>query len=451
MLSSEEIKSLDMVEFLSRYYGLAFTAVGREYACLSPFNDEQKASFFVGLVDGHWLFHDFSSGHSGSLIDFVQLKEGFSQVSEAMVHIGNLLGQSGGGLNGRVEVLPNASKSGNSRYDVRELYETLRHNNVGVCRDYLLGRGIGQEIVQELVSRDILVHNRYRGQSYCCFAVFDGSGELCCLDNHEIDGDGKFVLGNKSIFSLDWERFSQAERLYVTEGIIDYLSIKTLEGVDIAAIALLGNMVKFDPGLFHSVGVIMSALDGDVGGFRGFLELQETFPDREFCVYDFGDSKDANAYLQSIGSKGAGGKLSGEDKLLLYKDYMRSANKSEVARRWRLNRSYMYEVVRECESLIVDGFSGRRAGRRRAGEVSTLAEASERIRELEQEKRRLGEEKERYYARSEFLKIRLKYAQQEGEESADVLSPARRVPSTNRKKHLKKNEGRYSGVFQVFV
>jgi transposase-like protein len=438
MLNCEEIKSLDMVEFLSRYYGLAFSSVGREYACLSPFNDEQKASFFVGLVDGHWLFHDFSSGHSGSLIDFVQLKEGFSQVSEAMVHIGNLLGRNGGDLTARVEVLPDNSKRGNVRYDVSDLYERLRHNNVGICRDYLLGRGIGKEIVEELVSRGVLVHNRYRGQSYCCFAVFDGGGELCCLDNHQIDGDGKFVLGKKSIFSLDWEKFPHAERLYVTEGIIDYLSIKTLEGMDIVAIALLGNMVKLDPVLFESVGVIISALDVDVGGFRGFLQLQETFPDKEFCVYDFSDSKDANEYLQSIRSKGAGGHLSGEDKLLLYKDYMRSENKSEVARRWGINRSYMYEVVRECESLIVEGFSGRRVGRRREGEVSTLAEASERIKELEQEKRRLGEEKERYYARSEFLKIRLKYAQQEGEESADVLSPARRVPSSNRKKHLKK-------------
>lgn len=438
MLNCEEIKSLDMVEFLNRYYGLAFNAVGSEYACLSPFNDEQKASFFVGLVDGHWLFHDFSSGHSGSLIDFVQLKEGFSQVSEAMVHIDNLLGRNGGDLTARVEVLPDNSKRGNVRYDVSDLYERLRHNNVGICRDYLLGRGIDKEIVEELVSRGVLVHNRYRGNSYCCFAVFDGDGELCCLDNHQIDGDGKFVLGKKSIFSLDWEKFSQAERLYVTEGIIDYLSIKTLEGMDIVAIALLGNMVKLDPGQFESVGVIISALDVDVGGFRGFLQLQETFADKEFCVYDFSDSKDANEYLQSIRSKGAGGKLSGEDKLLLYKDYMRSENKSEVSRRWGINRSYMYEVVRECEFLIVEGFSGRRVGRRREGEVSTLAEASERIKELEQEKRRLGEEKERYYARSEFLKIRLKYAQQEGEESADVLSPARRVPSSNRKKHLKK-------------
>ena len=438
MLSSEAIKSLDMVEFLTRYYGLTFTAVGKEYACLSPFSDEQKASFFVGFVDGHWLFHDFSSGHSGSLIDFVQLKEEFSQVSEAMVHIGNLLGQSGVELNGRVEALGNDSKSVNSRYDVRELYETFRHNNVGVCRDYLLGRGIGQEIVQELVSRGILVHNRYRGQSYCCFAVFDRGGDLCCLDNHQIDGEGKFVLGQKSIFSLDWELFSQAERLFVTEGIIDYLSIKTLEGMDIAAIALLGNSVKFDSGLFKSVDVVISALDVDVGGFRGFLDLQEKFSDKEFCVYDFGDSKDANEYLQSIRSRGSGGKLSGEDKLLLYKDYMRSANKSEVARRWGLNRSYMYEVVREWESLIVDGFSKRRAGRRREGEPSTLPEASARIRELEQEKRRLGEEKERYYARSEFLKIRLKYAQQEEGESAEVTAPAKIMPSANRKKHLKK-------------
>ena len=101
-LGIEEVKRLNMVDFLSRHYGIDFSRGGvsahsggqcdhGQYCCLSPFKEERKPSFFVREVDGHWLFKDFCSGYGGSLIDFVLLREGFSQVSEALNHIGRLL------------------------------------------------------------------------------------------------------------------------------------------------------------------------------------------------------------------------------------------------------------------------------------------------------------------------------------------------------------------------
>ena len=68
----------------------------------------------------------------------------------------------------------------------------------------------------------------------------------------------------------------------------------------------------------------------------------------------------------------------------------------------------MYEIIKECEENILNGFSARRPGRKPKGAPSTLDEALKRISVLEDEKIHEAREKERLYARSEFLKIRLK-------------------------------------------
>ena len=86
-LSIEEIKSLDLVEILTRHYGMNFKKVGNQHVALSPFTQETEPSFFVNYVDGHWLFKDFSSGHGGSFIDFVRIKENVSEVNDAIQHI----------------------------------------------------------------------------------------------------------------------------------------------------------------------------------------------------------------------------------------------------------------------------------------------------------------------------------------------------------------------------
>jgi hypothetical protein len=152
ILGIEEIKRLNMVEFLSRHYGLNFSKVGvggvsagGQYRCLSPFNDEHNPSFLVREVDGHWLFKDFSSGHGGSLIDFVLFKENFGSVGEALSHIEHLLCvESGGGIGQRQLSIPLPSPSFTSftsstsstsstsmpssgkPYDLKLLYNTFR-------------------------------------------------------------------------------------------------------------------------------------------------------------------------------------------------------------------------------------------------------------------------------------------------------------------------------------
>ena len=305
-MSIERMKSLNMVEFLIDHYGMRFSRCGNQYISLSPFVIEKKPSFFVGKVGNHWLFKDFSSGYGGSLIDFVLLKEGFSKVSQALVYIRGLIYTSHRGLEETCVSLslPCALTGSNKRttgsYDITYIYRKLSSNDNAICRDYLIRRGISRRLTDRLCADGILLHNRYNKKSYCCFAVFDHKRQLCCLDNHRIGGNEKFILGNKHIFSLDLSILSRTRKVFVCEGIIDYLSIKVLEDNRLPGIALLGNIPNFDPALLKSAELIISAFDNDRAGRHGFLELKKKFYDKQFRVYRFSNCKDANEYLQKV-------------------------------------------------------------------------------------------------------------------------------------------------------
>lgn len=317
VLSIEEIKSLHMVEFLTHQYGLDFKPLGNQYICLSPFTEEKKPSFTVGQFNGHWLFKDFSSGHGGSLIDFVLLKENYENVGQSLAHlrraiIGDKLDwlesqRSGSGMVENENEKEKKKKGGGNGgdYNLNYIYRKLSINEKEVCQEYLSRRGIGQELISELSNRGILLHNLYKGHSYCCFAVFDHHGELRCLDNHQVEskgtGKGKFVLGQKHLFSLDWAVLPGAQKVFISEGIIDYLSIKTLEP-GLPGVALLGNALNFDESQlqFQSTTVIISALDCDAGGIRALLSLKEKYPQQEISPYNLAGCNDPNEYLQTL-------------------------------------------------------------------------------------------------------------------------------------------------------
>ena len=89
--SVEALKRVNLVDFLSRRYGLEFQPKGTAFACRSPFSEDSKPSFFVRLVKGHWLFKDFSSGAAGTIFDFVRMKEGLGGFADALSLVRKLL------------------------------------------------------------------------------------------------------------------------------------------------------------------------------------------------------------------------------------------------------------------------------------------------------------------------------------------------------------------------
>ena len=399
----ETYKQVNLVEFLTVHYGLKFKRSGSDYVAGSPFGADKTPSFFVRQLGGRWLFKDFSSGLGGSIIDLVGHLEHLSGVGNILRRLEQLAGGQSGSV--AVDEVPSETRRD---YDVDQLYHRFRRQDPDVCRRYLISRGIDEQLVEELIADGEVLHNHYRNRSYCCFAVRNVSGDLQCLDNHEIDGPGKFVLGAKSVYSRDWETLPHASEAFITEGIIDYLSIKTLEGKDVVGIALLGNQLIFEPDLLSACARIISALDEDRGGTSAFVDLVDRYPDKEVTQYPLRGYKDPNELLQS-GSRFR--RLSPEEKLALYRAFQRSDNRSELAREWGLDRSNMYAIVRDVEELVIAGLSSRRPGRRPVDQPHSIMDARQQISELREENRNLSLESDESTCREEFLKLRLKWSQ----------------------------------------
>lgn len=407
-LSIEEIKSLDLAKLLSMHYGMQFKRVGNEYIAISPFKEETNASFFIKQQGSHWLFKDFSSGYGGSFIDFVQIKENLNTAKEALIHINKLLA-------GNIfinKAVHNNTPLAENTYDIQEIYTAIRKNNIDPSRQYLQKRGISDELTQEFIDKGILLYNRAHDSTYCCFAVRGPGGELQCLDNHEIGGQRKFVLGKKHIFSLEFQALKVAQKVFIAEGIIDYLSIKMLEGNNLPGIALLGNIPIFDPQLLSNTKTLLCALDDDKGGTGAILEINAMFPGKQIEFYDLEGHKDPNELLLTVKAKKRTN-LTPECKLALYKEFLISANKTELADKWGIDRSYMYDIVQECEEFLLKGFHEKRLGRKSSSKPQTLEQAWKKIEELEQRHYEEAVEKEKYLARSEFLSLRLKWAERE--------------------------------------
>lgn len=443
--SVEALKQVNLVDFLSRHYGLEFRRQGAAFACRSPFTEDRRPSFFVRLVQGYWLFKDFSSGAGGTIFDFVRMKEKLGSFRQVLSFVRRLvMGSSASGARevaaeagDAVPAAAAADREAPRRYDVDGLYERLRREDPGVCRQYLLSRGIDAGLVEELIGDGTVVHNRHRGRSFCTFAVRDEEGRLRCLDNHAIGGKGKFVLGGKFPFSREWKDVRGAKVVFLAEGIIDYLSVKTLRPNAPPGLALLGNRITFEPSLLAGAEALLCALDRDRGGTSAYLDLQDLYPDKELPLYDMEGHKDPNELLMAVRS-GKGRNLSPESKVRIYREFQQSGNKAELAARWGLDRSYVYEVVRDCEETLRASFSERKVGRRPKGMPATLDEAHERIRELERQYEREATKREELYCMKELMAIRLKYAEIEAAaargENVDEALGVEKKPQVKKKR-----------------
>jgi len=437
--SVEALKRINLVDFLSRQYGLEFQRKGAAFACRSPFSEDSKPSFFVRLVKGHWLFKDFSSGTAGTIFDFVRIKEGLASFADALLFVRRLLSGSlacrRDAENGMgAQAVPGPER----QYDVNTLYERFRQEDPDVCRRYLLGRGIASDLVDGLIRDGTVVHNRHGGRSWCSFAVRDETGRLSCLDNHAIEGSEKFVLGVKIPFSLEWKQLKCAKAVFLAEGIIDYLSIKTFELTPPPGLALLGNQLLFDPSLLENAERLLSALDNDNGGRSAVLDLQDMYPGKEIELYDLEGHKDPNELLMAVRS-GKGRRLSPERKLQLYREFQQAENKVELAQRWGIDRSHLYEIVRDLEATLVESLSERKVGRPPKGMPTTLAEAHEQIRELQRQYEQEATKREELYCRSELMAIRLKWAEIEAAEGrgekVDEESGVKKKPHVKKKRN----------------
>jgi hypothetical protein len=284
------------------------------FVCLSPFREETNPSFVIHKRHGQWLFKDFSSGKGGSIIDLVR------EIENLPNHCPDIIA--------RIEELlewhpvppsfPSASLPVGERVDLAYVFKRIRENNPQASRDYLRSRAISEKVIERLLKHDQLFTNIYRGKAYCCFAVRDPQGRLMCLDNHQIDGPDKFVLGTKHCFIPDYKALFEAEEITITEGVIDLLSMQTL--FPCAGLALLGNKLDFPAQWLACNKKLVLALDNDKAGDAGKKRLKGRFPTKAFEDFDLGDYKDPNEMLMGLLSLATKRKkYSPEENLQVYK------------------------------------------------------------------------------------------------------------------------------------
>lgn len=411
-LGPEQLKAIDLVAFCERCYGLKFRRQGHVFVCLSPFQAEHNASFVVHHKQGQWLFKDFSSGKGGSIIDLVRDLENLPNDYAAIVaRLMTLLEARCAGLLDTVLVHPRTSPvEPKAPADLPDVFSKIRSNPLEPSRQYLESRAIASRVIDNLVQREQLFTNVYAGKTYCCFAVRNAHRQLMCLDNHEIGGPEKFVLGTKHVFVPDYQALAQAREVTITEGISDLLSMETL--FKATGLALLGAGLDFPAELIAASEKIVLALDNDDAGDAGKEKLMARFPDKQFEPFSVGDYKDPNEVLMAfpnIATKRK--KFSPEEKLEIYEAVIRGLGKSHVARQFGIDRSYLNEILTECKQAVVAHFASKKAGRKKANALASLGDALEQIEHLEAEKLELAKTKEELYIANEFLKLRLSWAE----------------------------------------
>jgi len=147
-ITIEALKQVNLVDFLREHYGLECRRVGSGYMMSSPFAADRQPSFSVREEAGRWLFKDFSSGLGGSIIDLVGALESLSDAGQAIRRVRELVGET-------VPASPPPSVVGGEpaarSYDIGELYQRFRGQDPTVCRRYLLERGIGAGLVEQLI------------------------------------------------------------------------------------------------------------------------------------------------------------------------------------------------------------------------------------------------------------------------------------------------------------
>jgi len=362
-MTIEELKQLDLVELLTRAWGMSFRPEGGSFVARSPFSEDRNASFYVARSsDGHWVYCDHSDGSSGSVIDLMMRKLQNSDFGGACAEARRLAEQCGVSACG--SACPAAPLP---QTDWQWLHERLRANDASVCREYLVGRDLDEALVDELIGAGVIVLNRLDGSRYCCFAVHDASGRLQSLFNRRIDGPSereKFLLGRQAPFCVDWSGVATARSVSLCESIIDALSLLT---VDPAAcvIAVPGAHYDLSQLQLPDAVQLIDAFDADQAGRSAAGRLQQAFAGRQVDRFDMFGAHDLNEFLQrrhwmSESVRGTA-KLTPADRIAIA---LSDRPSRAIARQYGIHHSRVCDIRNEASAILSAAWAERRPGRK---------------------------------------------------------------------------------------
>jgi DNA primase len=419
-MTMDELKRVNLVELLSRNRGMSFHEQNGVFRALSPFTEEKSPSFYVSrAADGHWVYCDHSDGGSGSVIDLMMRQLGTDDVRRA--------------TDEAPAPAPEAVPPDEPATDWQWLHDRLRMNDASLCRDYLTGRGLDGELVDELIESGTVVLNRLDASRYCCFAIRDAAGRLAALFNRLIDGPAerdKFLLGRQHPFCPRWESLAGAREICLCEGIVDALSLLTLNP-QAAVVALPGahfdlSRLELPPGTR-----LIDAFDDDEAGRAAGERLRRAFPDRRIRRFDLMGAHDLNDFLRrqawmSEETRGIN-RLSVEDKIAIG---LSDRPSRELARKYGVHHSRICAVRNEASNILASTWRMRQPGPRpKTAEVDPeeLARKDEELREAQKRVDLLT-------MRKEWLQLQLEMQAKRDEEVERGERATKRKKKARRKK-----------------
>ena len=300
---------------------------GREFAGLSPFNNEKTPSFFVNDEKG--FYHCFSSGKHGDIISFLMETQGLS-FTEAIEQLALMAGMDLPKEDPRAEERAKRHKTSVSWMEQAQMFyaRTLMGEAGKAARQYLKSRGLGRDdcerfgigfapdsfsalkddMIQRGASSDLLVEagllikpddtsrapwDRFRNR--IMFPIHDGRGRIIAFGGRAMDKDAKAKYLNSPETPLFHKgstlyNYAQARKalsdpknaargLIVAEGYMDVIALSRAGFAH--AVAPLGTALTEDQlALLWRVGSEpILCFDGDKAGIRAaYRSVERAIP-----------------------------------------------------------------------------------------------------------------------------------------------------------------------------
>ncbi len=377
----DALKQLDLVAFMEGNWQAHFKKEGKSFVALSPFRKEKTPSLYVHREsDGHWVYYDHGVGRGGTILDAVMEYDGHNDTRLAIETAKRMARDVG---------LLGMGEERSGRPDLEGLLEKLSGHETKTARDYLLGRRLSPELVEEMIKTRTVVVNLWNDSTYCCFAVRDATGKLRSLFNRKIEGSSareKFLLGEQYPFCPDWQKLDNAPKVHLCEGIVDALSMLTLNP-DACVIALPGAHYDLKtPEILSEKMTLVEAFDNDEAGRAAAKRLGRTFPRHEIESFDLKGTHDVNDLL-CVGGGPSSGKLSTKDRIEIV---INDKPSRELGERYKVHHSRICRLRQEAAQALSELWDPRRPGRKPnpkpTGECDSIRkelEASQRRSELQ--------------------------------------------------------------------
>ena len=415
----ETLKQINLMEFMSRCWMTEFKREGSRYVALSPFREESTPSVYVSKKrDGHWVFCDHGSDAEGTIIDAVMARDEHQDVGVAIATAKRLAMEVGLLARG----CPEPASVDSPRAKLETLFKKFCGNDIGPVREYLIGRGLAAQLVDDLIARKVVLLNRYEENDYCCLAVRDVKGELRTFFNRKIKGPAtreKFLIGEQHVFCSDWSQVAQASRITLCEGIIDALSMQTLHAGCVLAIPGANFNLERLPEL--PVGAhLVEAFDADQAGRAAAERLEKQFPGHRITHFDLAGAQDVNALLCDVKKVAPGQKISLESRVDIALSGKPSREQAAIS---GVHHSRVCDIRKDAAETLTNTWEQRRPGRRAKSGPSPEVQA------LQLRQEAMTREMELLQMRNDYLELNLKMLG----DRAKVAAGKKKAPRKRRK------------------